>query len=102
MIEVETVQAAEFDLVHCGLDDSFVAKAVHSIAAMPLALDDLADGAFRLRRIDGFDIVFLLARDDGRVVATILRVWPVRESDRMRKVLQGIDLLAMLRGAAGV
>jgi len=101
-VEVETVEAAEFDLVHYGLDDSFVAKAAHSITALPLASDDLADGAFRLRRIEGFDVVFLLARDDARVVATIFRIWPARESDRLRKVLQGIDLLAMLRGATGV
>lgn len=96
------MQAAEFDLLHCGLDDAFVAKAARSLAAMPLSPDDTAEGAFRLRRIEGFDIVFLLARDEGRVVATVFRIWPARESDRLRKVLQGIDLLAMLRGAAGV
>jgi len=96
------VEAAEFDILHYGLDDAFIQKAARSIAMMPLAAGDLVEAGIRLRRMDGFDIVYLLARSDGRLVATILRVWPERESDRMRKILQGIDLLAMLRGAAGV
>ena len=96
------MEAAEFDVLHRGLDDAFIQKAARSIAMMPLAAGDLVEAGIRLRRMDGFDIVYLLARSDGRLVATILRVWPERESDRMRKILQGIDLLAMLRGAAGV
>ncbi|MFN3146029.1 MAG: hypothetical protein ACE368_12640 [Paracoccaceae bacterium] len=101
-VEVETVIAADLDLVLLGLGDDFLESASHVLAELPVCREDVVEGAVRIRAHRDHDLAFIVGRMDAAVVVTIMRIWPTLERSEMLETLKAVEILAMLRGASGL
>lgn len=101
-VEIETIQSAEFDLVLHSLGDTYLERVAQQLIQLPLSRDDAIEEPARIRSVEDHDVCFIVSRVEGLVVVTIMRIWPISQRDRMRELLRQVDMLAMLRGAAGI
>lgn len=57
---------------------------------------------FLIREIDGFDVVYLVGREQRDLVVTIGRIRPVDPAKPTEEILQNLNLVAIFRGATGL
>lgn len=101
-VEVETIEPAEFDLLLNNAGTAFIERIAKELTQLPFSRDDEVEPPARVRAFDEYDVCFIVSRAESVIVVTIVRVWPTSERERMRQLLKGVDMLAMLRGAAGI
>lgn len=101
-VEVETIEPAEFDLLLYNAGTAFLERVAKQLTQLPFSRDDEVEPPSRIRAFDEYDVCFIVSRAESAIVVTIMRVWPTSERERMRQLLKGVDMLAMLRGAAGI
>jgi len=59
-------------------------------------------GAARIRHLAGFDVLFVVAPEDGELAILIGAIKPPRNARLMKDLLKTMGTAAMLRGATGV
>lgn len=101
-VEVETTLPAELDVALYEVGDERFRQMVRSLANLPVLGSDLTIGSASLRAIDGFDVVYVISRNQLTPIVTIVRIWPTPERDKMLDVLKSVNWLAIFRGATGV
>jgi len=84
------------------LGEDFLHAIWNSLSRLPLSRNDLVEYPARIRQIRNHDVVFLISRDRERIVATVIRIWPSEKRSQMREILKRAEIIAILRGSAGI
>lgn len=101
-VEVETTQPAEFDIKLYDVSDDLVDRIAYGLCRLPLSSEDEHLGPANLRKFDNFDVLYIVSRVPEGPLVTVVRVWPTPERERMLELLEGVNLVAMFRGATGL
>ena len=101
-VVVDTAQSAEFDIRYYSVPGDTVTRIGDAVLRLPQAATDRAVGPFLIREIEAFDVVWMIGREGRDAVITIYRIRPPDPADPTERILQSLNLAAMLRGATGV
>ena len=101
-VEVDTTIAAEFDVKGFQIPDARMDEIARHLKAVTFSDHDLVHGALRFRRFDGYEILFTVGREDGRVVITIGGVQPVEEGLSFDDIVSTIDAVGTWKGRLGL
>lgn len=101
-VVVDTTQTADFDIQLYEVPDATVARIVRSLTDAVHVSSDRAVGALLIREMDGFDVVFLVGREEADIVVTIGRIMPVDPENPTEVILRNLNIIAILRGSTGL
>ncbi|MEM1130779.1 MAG: hypothetical protein AAGH83_09685 [Pseudomonadota bacterium] len=101
-VAVDTTEMAEFDIRELTLSDALVENIGRRLRDMAFSKQDRVVGDVRVREMFGYDVAFIVGRQNGTVVITIGAVEVPSPTDPMEVVLARLDLVAMFRGVTGL
>ncbi len=100
-VVVDTVETAEFDMQIYDIAPEIVDTIGRALVSLPQSTEDRAVGNFLIREIAGFDVVFIIGREDTTVVITIGRIRPPDPANPTELLLKSAGIAAIFRGATG-
>ena len=95
-VVVDTVQTAEFDIKLYEVPDATVERVVHSLTDAVHLSSDRAVGPLLIREVDGFDVVFILGREEADIVVTIGRIMRADPENPTEVILRNLNIVAIL------
>lgn len=104
---VDTLRPAELDIQGYQISDSTLEKIANQLTSVPFSNSDTeqtADGAkgLRIRRLEGYDVMFSVSREADALVITIAGVVLPQEESTTERVRKAAEAVGTLRGALGV
>ena len=99
---VDTTEKAEFDIKGYQIADATMETIASQLRDVSLSRRDRVVGDARVREIDGYDIVFIIGRQDDTMVITIGAVIFPDPRNPTEELLQKLGSIAIFRGALGL
>ena len=100
--EVDTTQAAEWDISDLGVSDADLELIARNLCILPNATMDRVVGNVRVREIAGLDVIFIFGRQDEEFIITICGLRRPSPTNPTEALLKRMEPLATLRGALGL
>jgi len=101
-VVVDTTLPAEFDMAGFQLSENFARNLVHRLRTVTFSATDRCHGIVRIREIDGYDVLFVVGREEKTVVITIGGVLIAESRSTTQELMQRANAIATLRGALGI
>jgi len=101
-VVVDTTEKAEFDIAGYQIPDAAMETIASQLRDVSFSLRDRVIGDARVRAIDGYDVVFIIGREDDTVVITIGAVLMPDPANPTEELLKKLGPIAIFRGASGV
>ena len=101
-VVVDTTQPAELQINGYQVSPSDIEAIERNLSDVMMSDGDQTIGDFRIRVIKGYEVAFVLGREDDLVVVTIAAVVPRQARYRLADVLKGLGKIAIIRGATGL
>ncbi|MDU8910586.1 hypothetical protein [Aestuariicoccus sp. MJ-SS9] len=99
---VDTTETAELDIALFRVPPDIVEAIARNLSDLPVSPRDRHAGNVRIRELSGFDVAFVLTRDNASLVVTIAVLRPPDPDDPLEENLKRLGLLDMIRGASGM
>ncbi|MDF0602943.1 hypothetical protein P1J78_19545 [Psychromarinibacter sp. C21-152] len=99
---MDTTEKAEFEIRGLQIPDSTMERIASRLRDVTFSFEDRVVGAVRVRELEGYEVVFLVGREDQTLVVTIGAVEVPNPDDPVEAVLKRLGPLAILRGASGL
>ncbi|THF93264.1 MAG: hypothetical protein E8G75_03955 [Sulfitobacter sp. SK025] len=100
-VVVDTTEVAEFDIKGYQINDADLETIAKELRDNALSESNRTVGDIKVREMKGYDVAFIVGRDDDRIIITIGGLeLPDREMP-MEKVIKGLGYIATVRGAFG-
>lgn len=101
-VVVDTTEKAEFDIRGYQIGTAMMERIAGRLCAVVFSPEDRVVGDVRVRLLEGYDIIFFVARDRDVIVVTIGGVRVPDKAKPTEGILKSLGLAAILRGASGV
>lgn len=100
--EVDTTEAAEWDVADLGISDAVLEGIARSLCSLPASSVDRVVGSVRIREVGGLDVLFVLSREGHKQVITICGIRRQTPDEPTEVLLKRLGQLAIIRGATGL
>lgn len=96
---IDTSEQAEWDMDGFQVPESMREKIARRLLANAYSAEDRVVGSVRIREMFGYDIIYTIDRVAGDVIITIGGVELPVEDDPTEKLIERLNLTAMIRSA---
>lgn len=99
---IDTTEKAEFDIMGYQIPDATMEAIASQLRDVSFSRRDRIVGDVRVRECDGYDIVFIIGREENTMVITIGAVILPDPQSPTEELLQKLGPIAIFRGALGL
>ncbi len=101
-VVIDTTEKAEFDIKGYQISDARLERIGRRLRESALFRADRIIGDIRIRRLEGYDVVFIVGRESDTLVITIGAVEVPDPNNPIEVILQKLGYIAIFRGASGL
>lgn len=101
-VVVDTTEKAEFSIRGYQISDAMMERVARQLRESVFLGTARSFGDLWIREIEGYDFVYLIGREQDKLVFTIGAVEPVDPENPIDAILDKLGPLALLRGATGL